>query len=91
MEECLPGENGNARRGSRDVMKEDACEGDRAMPLTQEMYYSKMNYAKTTHKIGILTESLSKGTRKRYRRSRKQWMSFCKGQNQSVWMDSKEE
>ena len=88
--ERLPVEHWDTRRGAHDATHGEAFEVDRRHLISQEVFYSKMKYAKTTHKIDILTESLIDGTRRGYRRSWWRWMSFCRGHNLSVWMGSKE-
>lgn len=88
-EDSLPVDNWNTRCGAEDVMKEGAFETGRRMPLTQEMYGAEMTYAKTAHEVEVLMNSLSAGTRKGYSRCWEHCVSFCRGVNQSVWLDSR--
>ena len=79
------------RCGSQVPQVRQALEiGDRIL-LTQHQYDEKLMYAVTTHKMEILMQSVSAATQVGYRRSWKQWASFCRGQNHSVWLDSREE
>ena len=59
--------------------------------LTQIQYDEKLMYAITTHKMEVLMESISDPTKVGYQRSWTQWVNFCKGRNQSVWLGSREE
>ena len=79
------------RCGARAERQHGALEVTTRTLLTQEHYDSKMRYAKTTRKIKILMQSLSAGTRVGYKRSWGHWLSFCRGQNQPVRLDSREE
>ena len=81
----------NTKCGAHAAQSDRAVETEKRVRMTQDLYYSKMNYAKTTRKIELLMGSLSKGTQAGYRRSWRHWMAFCRGQAQTVWIDSREE
>ena len=63
---------------------------DRSL-LTQCQYGEKLMYAVTTRKMEVLMQSISAATKVGYRRSWKHRVSFCKGRNQAVWLDSRDE
>lgn len=91
VEECLPVGARNTRCGAHADTRVGSGEvGNRAV-TTQELYDAKIRYAKTTHKIEILMNSRSAGTRTGYRRSWKQWARFRRWRNQPAWLDSREE
>ena len=79
------------RCGAQTIQRKEAFEVSTRTRTTQEQLDSKMRYAKTTHKIEILTKSLSDGTRAVYRRSWKRWVLFFRGQCRPAWLDSREE
>ena len=84
-------EEKNTRRGAQTAPWPGAVEMTTRSRTTQEQYDAKMMYAKTTHKIEILTKSLSEGTRVGYRRSWKRRVNFCRGKGHPVWLGSREE
>ena len=84
-------ERSRHRCGSRAPQATHAVEvGDRIL-LTQHQYDEKLMYAVTTHKMEVMMQSISAATQVGYRRSWRQWMSFCRGQNHSIWLGSREE
>ena len=66
----------NTRCGSQAAQCDRAVELTARARMTQEQYDAKMMYAKTTHEIEILTQSLSEGTRAGYRGSWKRLVDF---------------
>ena len=89
-----PGNNDETFRrrcGARVARDNRAVEvADRTL-LTQSQYDAKLSYAITTRKMEVLMQSISTGTKTGYTRSWSQWGNFCRGKNQSVWLDSREE
>ena len=81
----------NTRRGEQAVQNDRAVQTEKRVRMTQDLYDSEMNYAKTTHNIDLLMGSLSKGTQSGYSRSWRRRMAFCGGQEKTVWLDSREE
>ena len=91
LDYCLPVGARNTRCGSPEATRVGAGEVGNRMAMAQELYGAKMRYEKTTRKIEILMNSLSSGARTGYRRSWKQRVCLCRGRNQPVWIDSREE
>ena len=89
--EAEPADERNTRRGAQASQCDRAVELTTRARMTQELYDAKILYAKTTHKIEILTQSLSEGARAGYRGSWKHWGNFCRGQAHPCWLDSREE
>ena len=89
-----PGNNDETFRrrcGARVARDNHAAEvADRTL-LTQSQYDEKLSYATPTHKLEVLTQSISTVAKTGYTRSWLQWGNFRRGQNQSVWLDSREE
>ena len=81
----------NARCGSQAAQGERSVEMEKMVRTTKEQYDSKMNYAKTTHKVELLMASLRTGAHRGYRRIWRRWVAFCRGHYQTVWIDSREE
>ena len=57
----------NTRCGAQATQRERAVEMKKGVRMTQELYDSKMNYARTTRKIELLMASLSTGAQGGYR------------------------
>ena len=75
-----PKSSGSRRRcGSRAPQASHAVPVGGRILLTQYQYDEKLTYAVTTHKMEVLTQSISAATKVGYRRSWKQWANFRKG------------